>query len=386
MAFCRSPYACLVMLTLAMFASPVSAAVEPPADGGALTPTRVLSTKSRQATSAARSAYSQGYNLFWIGNYTAARDSFDQAIEESPSDARAWYYKSFSESRLGRQEVAKGTLDIAVVLHLRHGGRGGAVDVALERVQGAQRFAIEERIKEIAVARRDGRIDAVIVKEALDIAASEPKPVVIRLVSSLRLVAAEDPTNFTAADLKRELELSILAGLNQKNVGVESLKTATAVGAAAGSDDASRKVWTQELLRDVSYQADQQQVEWNVWVAADRLSAAQAQMDTLKELLKEALQRVEVRQEQFKQIMNQARIEVRPNESPTPPTPTPIANPGCDSPPVAANCGCPATACVTPVSSIYGCGAPAASTICVECSTHCHRWWHRCWRGTSGCF
>jgi hypothetical protein len=86
--------------------------------------------------------YGQGVHRFNRGDYSAARQLFDEAILHGSQDPRCYYFRGMAQLRMGCGLEADADFQMAAQLELQ--GRG-TYDVgrALERVQGYDRLRLE---------------------------------------------------------------------------------------------------------------------------------------------------------------------------------------------------------------------------------------------------
>ncbi len=103
---------------------------------------------------AAQVYYGQGSHQFWSGDYSAALEQFRSAVAADDHDARFWYFKGFSEQRLGLNQQALDSLATGAKLEIQ-GYPGRAILYrSLERVQGAERLALKEAVLKAQLVRQ----------------------------------------------------------------------------------------------------------------------------------------------------------------------------------------------------------------------------------------
>lgn len=94
----------------------------------------------------AEKLFGRGYQLFWAEEYGEALPLLVAASELAEEDARFWYYRSLTESALGQDKDAAGSLRQAVDLDVRASADTQAISRALERVQGETRMQIRKAL------------------------------------------------------------------------------------------------------------------------------------------------------------------------------------------------------------------------------------------------
>ncbi|EMI55334.1 secreted protein [Rhodopirellula sallentina SM41] len=106
--------------------------------------------------------YALGVSEYWKGNYEEAIGLLKDGINAYESDARLWYFKAFSEVRLGRKVDAGRSLGMAAVVERVRPSQKKVVSKAIERFQGEFRVQIE-RARLIVAGMTDtdasGKID-----------------------------------------------------------------------------------------------------------------------------------------------------------------------------------------------------------------------------------
>lgn len=87
--------------------------------------------------------YSQGVEYFFAGRTGEADSYFSRAIAINPNDPRAYYFRSLSRLREGRQTDARADMQTGAELESRQPNRF-AIGKTLERVQGPARLLLEQ--------------------------------------------------------------------------------------------------------------------------------------------------------------------------------------------------------------------------------------------------
>lgn len=96
-------------------------------------------------------SYAKGLGLFYTGNYQEALDTLKQAASAQPEDPRPCFFAGVCLSRLGQTDKAVNMYKIASAREYLPGGRQIDSDQALRRIQGAERQAIQQARKEVAL-------------------------------------------------------------------------------------------------------------------------------------------------------------------------------------------------------------------------------------------
>lgn len=96
--------------------------------------------------------YLAGVGAYNAGNHEAAAEHLTLAIEESPQDPRAYYFRGLA--RLALDERVEGTDDLrqAATLELAAGWSYASIDRALATVQGSARTTVERVRREVRLA------------------------------------------------------------------------------------------------------------------------------------------------------------------------------------------------------------------------------------------
>jgi hypothetical protein len=87
--------------------------------------------------------YGQGVHQFFSGDYSAARQSLSEAVDNNSRDPRVYYYRALVNVRLGDQSAAQRDFQLAASLEQTPAGRQYAVSRALQRIQGRDRQTLE---------------------------------------------------------------------------------------------------------------------------------------------------------------------------------------------------------------------------------------------------
>ncbi len=87
--------------------------------------------------------YGNGVHAYFGGDYSKAYDSLSAAINGGSRDPRAYYFRAFAESRLGREQDAATDFQTGATFEATGGGQSG-VSQALERIQGPTRQTLEQ--------------------------------------------------------------------------------------------------------------------------------------------------------------------------------------------------------------------------------------------------
>lgn len=96
-----------------------------------------------QDSDIAGTLYSQGVEAFFAGRSTEADAYLSRAIAINPDDPRAFYFRSLSRLREGRQAEAQADMQTGADIEARQPNRF-AIGKALERVQGPARLLLEQ--------------------------------------------------------------------------------------------------------------------------------------------------------------------------------------------------------------------------------------------------
>jgi hypothetical protein len=125
---------CLACATIAVFASSVAAQSAEWNDASAL--------------------YGRGVHAYFAGRSNDADAHLSRALALDPDDPRAYYFRALCRMRLGRADEARADMEIGAAIEARHPDRFG-VGVSLQRVQGADRLALEKVRRQARDAARD---------------------------------------------------------------------------------------------------------------------------------------------------------------------------------------------------------------------------------------
>ncbi len=91
----------------------------------------------------ANAHYAAGFHLFWRESFSQAESEFESAIALNPTDPRFWYFRGLCRRRLGNSKGAKHDVLMGAFLE-RSRPRNRTIDTCLSRVQGRDRFWLEE--------------------------------------------------------------------------------------------------------------------------------------------------------------------------------------------------------------------------------------------------
>ncbi len=84
--------------------------------------------------------------LFSDENFASARDHLAAAIKQSPRDARIWYFKALSERAMKDEAAATISAENGAALELMGVTDKRSILVSLERIQGADRVFLTEKV------------------------------------------------------------------------------------------------------------------------------------------------------------------------------------------------------------------------------------------------
>lgn len=130
---------------------------------------------------ASASELSDSMQLFFNGNYDAARTKLTAVIDGGVLDARTHYFRGLASARLGDAAAASADFQRGAALELQGAGHG--VGEALQRVQGGDRLMLE-RYRTMARLRTKHRVQPI-----------APKPIVPRTPSPVVQTTAEFPVS-----------------------------------------------------------------------------------------------------------------------------------------------------------------------------------------------
>lgn len=88
--------------------------------------------------------YGRGVHKFFAGDYVAAFEDFNTAIQNGSDDPRCYYFRGLSYLNLGREDEARVDFEKGAQLETGSPGKFFNVSRALERIQGRPRLLIEE--------------------------------------------------------------------------------------------------------------------------------------------------------------------------------------------------------------------------------------------------
>ncbi len=103
-----------------------------------------------RAQTDATTAFGQGVHALNGGSAAQSERLLSTATALAPRDPRTYYFQSLALRRQGRFDEAEAVLQAGAMVEAQYGGAAYRVNQALERVQGAERLAIEK-------ARREAR-------------------------------------------------------------------------------------------------------------------------------------------------------------------------------------------------------------------------------------
>jgi hypothetical protein len=130
------------------------ARVSPPTDGLAR---ELMLIRSRKATDP-ELLYRQARTSYWQGDSEAARELLTRAIELDAQDARFWYFRALAERALGDQTAARASAERGAALEMLHKPSIATIGLALERVQGADRWFLRHAVDRPLTAERAAEI------------------------------------------------------------------------------------------------------------------------------------------------------------------------------------------------------------------------------------
>jgi hypothetical protein len=139
---------------IAVASTSSTARVSPPTDGMARE--RML-TRSRKMTDPDL-LYRQARTFYWQRDSEAALELLTRAIELNAQDARFWYFRALAERGLGDQTAARASAERGAALELLHKPNTAIVGLALERVQGAERWFLCHAVDGPLTAERAAEI------------------------------------------------------------------------------------------------------------------------------------------------------------------------------------------------------------------------------------
>ena len=94
--------------------------------------------------------YGRGVHAYFSRNYRQAYELLTEAIRNQTNDPRVYYFRGLALRRLGRPDEAREDFNKGADMELT-GGEAYPVARALERVQGAERAALEEQRRLVRV-------------------------------------------------------------------------------------------------------------------------------------------------------------------------------------------------------------------------------------------
>jgi hypothetical protein len=131
-----------------------SVRLSPPTDGMAR---ELMLTRSRKMTDPDL-LYRQARTLYWQGDSEAALELLTRAIELDAQDARFWCFRALAERALGDQTAARASAERGAALRLLQKPNSAIVGLALERVQGAERWFLCHAVDGPLTAERAAEI------------------------------------------------------------------------------------------------------------------------------------------------------------------------------------------------------------------------------------
>lgn len=176
---------------------------------------------------ASASELSDSMQLFFTGNYDAARGRLTAIIDSGVLDARTHYFRGLASARLGDTAAAAADFQRGATLELQ--GAGTGVGQALQRVQGGERLMLE-RYRTMARLRAKHRVQPV-----------APKPVVPKTPSPVVQTTAEFPVSAPRFRLASEVPVREQVGDAAKSTDMlanEKMPNGPEAPSAAKSQDA----------------------------------------------------------------------------------------------------------------------------------------------------
>lgn len=133
--------------------------------------------------------YGIGVHAYYSRDHQRSYDDLTQAIEAGSNDPRVWYFRGLAARKLGRFDEAEADFSTAAA---REAEAVAEWDVAraLERVQGADRMAIERHRMRAGVAKQQSRLRAA---ERRYVETDRRQPEVQRQIRPKAPAEADDP-------------------------------------------------------------------------------------------------------------------------------------------------------------------------------------------------
>jgi len=113
--------------------------------------------------------------LFSDDNFSSARDHLAAAIKKSPRDARIWYFKALTERAMKDDAAATNSAENGAALEIMGLVDRRSVLVSLERIQGADRVFLTEKVsgsKALTLAAAADRVAKLNTPEATTVAST----------------------------------------------------------------------------------------------------------------------------------------------------------------------------------------------------------------------
>jgi len=98
------------------------------------------------ASATADKLFADALWLFSDDNFTSARDHLSAALKQSPRDARLWYFKALTERAMKDEKAATNSAENGAALEIMGLTDRRSILVSLERIQGADRVFLTDKV------------------------------------------------------------------------------------------------------------------------------------------------------------------------------------------------------------------------------------------------